>query len=309
MDSGLITLLVIGVLIIIIFFNSLKIVQEYERGVVFRLGRLVGPKGPGPFFIIPIIDRVVRVDLRTLTLEVPTQETITRDNVSVRVNAVLYFKVNDPVKAVVNVMDFVRATLQIAQTTLRSVLGQAEMDELLGQRDKINENLQRIIDQQTEPWGIKVSTVEVKDVELPQNMQRAMARQAEAEREKRAKIINAEGELQASVKLAQAAKIIGSEKQGIQLRYLQTLSEISIEKNSTIIFPLPMDILSMFSGWPNQERQPEVAPPPPAKVEVLEEPLVVETESPPPLPAIAPVDGQTRPINRKRPNRQGMGNR
>jgi len=303
MDSGLITALVIAVLIILIFFNSLRIVQEYERGVVFRLGRLVGPKGPGPFFIIPIIDRVVRVDLRTLTLEIPTQETITRDNVSVRVNAVLYFKVNDPAKAVVNVVDFVRATLQIAQTTLRSVLGQADMDELLGQRDKINENLQRIIDQQTEPWGIKVSTVEVKDVELPQNMQRAMARQAEAEREKRAKIINAEGELLASQKLAEAAKIIGSEKHAIQLRYLQTLSEISIEKNSTIIFPVPMDIISMFSDRSSRESQAEAKPP--AKVEVLEEPTepaVVEPviESPPVLPTI---EGQTRPINRKRPTK------
>ena len=303
MDSGLITALVIAVLVIVIFFNSLRIVQEYERGVVFRLGRLVGPKGPGPFFIIPIIDRVVKVDLRTLTLEIPTQETITRDNVSVRVNAVLYFKVNDPAKAVVNVVDFVRATLQIAQTTLRSVLGQADMDELLGQRDKINENLQRIIDQQTEPWGIKVSTVEVKDVELPQNMQRAMARQAEAEREKRAKIINAEGELLASQKLAEAAKIIGSEKHAIQLRYLQTLSEISIEKNSTIIFPVPMDIISMFSDRSSRESQAEAKPP--AKVEVLEEPTepaVVEPviESPPVLPTI---EGQTRPINRKRPTK------
>ena len=303
MDSGLITALVIAVLVIVIFFNSLRIVQEYERGVVFRLGRLVGPKGPGPFFIIPIIDRVVKVDLRTLTLEIPTQETITRDNVSVRVNAVLYFKVNDPAKAVVNVVDFVRATLQIAQTTLRSVLGQADMDELLGQRDKINENLQRIIDQQTEPWGIKVSTVEVKDVELPQNMQRAMARQAEAEREKRAKIINAEGELLASQKLAEAAKIIGSEKHAIQLRYLQTLSEISIEKNSTIIFPVPMDIISMFSDRSSRESQAEAKPP--AKVEVLEEPTeptIVEPviESPPLLPTI---EGQTRPINRKRPTK------
>jgi uncharacterized membrane protein YqiK len=236
----------------------------------------------------------------------------------VRVNAVLYFKVHDPVKAVVNVMDFVRATLQIAQTTLRSVLGQAEMDELLGQRDKINENLQRIIDQQTEPWGIKVSTVEVKDVELPQNMQRAMARQAEAEREKRAKIINAEGELQASVKLAEAAKIIGSEKQGIQLRYLQTLSEISIEKNSTIIFPVPIDILSMFSGRSTPEHEATLAHSP--KVEALVEPVEAaipavvepavieptpiepEPERPPVLPTI---EAQTRPINRKRPANRG----
>jgi regulator of protease activity HflC (stomatin/prohibitin superfamily) len=246
--EGLIVLGVILVLLLLVFFNSLKIVQEYERGVVFRLGRLKGASGPGWFFIIPFgIDRYVKVDLRTLTMEVPTQETITRDNVSVRVNAVLYFRVFDPVKAIVNVIDFIRATMQISQTTLRSVIGQSELDDLLSRRDKINESLQHIIDEQTEPWGIKVTTVEIKDVELPQPMQRAMARQAEAERERRAKIISAEGELMASQKLAEAAHVMGQEKQAIQLRYLQTLSEISIEKNSTIVFPLPIELLSFFS--------------------------------------------------------------
>ncbi len=205
----LIWLAIFLLLVIIVATNSIKIVQEYERGVVFRLGRLVGPRGPGLFFIIPILDRIVKIDLRVITLEIPTQEIITRDNVSVRVNAVLYFKVYDPSKAVVNVTDFIRATLQIAQTTLRSVLGQSELDELLSKRDKINETLQHIIDEQTEPWGIKVIIVEVKDLELPQSMQRAMARQAEAEREKRAKIIHAQGELQASETLAQAAKVMG----------------------------------------------------------------------------------------------------
>jgi regulator of protease activity HflC (stomatin/prohibitin superfamily) len=248
METPLI-LLVVLIVIISIFFSSLKIVQEYERGVVFRLGRLLGVKGPGWFFIIPFgIDRYVKVDLRTVTMEVPTQETITRDNVSVKVNAVLYFRVADPTKSVVNVIDFIRATLQISQTTLRSVIGQSDLDDLLSRRDKINESLQKIIDTQTEPWGIKVSSVEVKDVELPQSMQRAMARQAEAEREKRAKIISAEGELMASEKLAEAAHIMGQEKQTMQLRYLQTLSEISVEKNSTIIFPLPIELMNFLGS-------------------------------------------------------------
>lgn len=244
--TTLLWLAVIAVFLIFVLANSIKVVQEYERGVIFRIGRLVGAKGPGLFFIIPILDRIVKIDLRVVTLEIPTQEIITRDNVSVRVNAVLYFRVYDPAKAVVNVTDFIRATLQIAQTTLRSVLGQSELDELLAQRDRINEILQRIIDKQTEPWGIKVSTVEVKDVELPQTMQRAMARQAEAEREKRAKIIHAEGELQASETLSEAARIIGQEGQTIQLRYLQTLTEIAAEKNSTIVFPLPIDLITPF---------------------------------------------------------------
>ena len=226
--------------------SAVKVVQEYERGVIFRLGRLIGAKGPGLFFIIPIADRMVKVDLRVVTLDVPAQEVITRDNVTVRVNAVLFFRVFDPEKAVVAVTDFVRATHQIAQTTLRSVLGQSSLDELLSQREEINMKLQQIIDEQTEPWGIKVGIVEVKDVELPQSMQRAMARQAEAEREKRAKIIHASGEFEASKMLTDAAGVIGSEPAAIQLRYLQTLTEIAAEKNSTIVFPIPIEVLSLI---------------------------------------------------------------
>ncbi len=235
-----------GVLLIFVFIiasAAIKIVQEYERGVIFRLGRLQGAKGPGLFFIIPIIDRMVKVDLRVVTLDIPAQEAITRDNVTVKVNAVAYFRVLDPSDAIVQVEDYRRATWQIAQTSLRSVLGQSELDELLSHRDRINHQLQQIIDEQTEPWGIKVSIVEVKDVELPPTMQRAMARQAEAEREKRAKIIHAEGEFQASKQLSQAAGIIGQEPAAIQLRYLQTLTEIAVEKNSTIIFPVPIEYL------------------------------------------------------------------
>ncbi len=223
---------------------ALRIVAEYERGVIFRLGRVIGAKGPGLFWIIPIVDRMVKVDLRVVTLDVPTQEAITKDNVTVKVNAVCYFRVVDPVAAVVNVSNYLLATQQIAQTTLRSVLGQSELDELLAERDKINHQLQRIIDEQTEPWGVKVSIVEVKDVELPATMQRAMARQAEAEREKRAKIIHAEGELQASQTLAEAAGIMATQPGALQLRYLQTLTEISAERNSTVIFPLPIELLS-----------------------------------------------------------------
>ena len=221
---------------------SFKIVQEYERGVIFRLGRLAGPRGPGWFFIIPFIDRMVRVDLRVVTLDVPTQEAITKDNVTVKVNAVVYFRVMDPASAIVKVEDFRRATWLISQTTLRSVLGQSVLDDLLANREVINQNLQRIIDEQTEPWGIKVTTVEVKDVELPQTMQRAMARQAEAEREKRAKIIHAEGEFAAAQQLSAAARVISESAGAMQLRYLQTLTEIASEKNSTVIFPVPLDI-------------------------------------------------------------------
>src|SRR5215216_2876649 len=226
---------------------AVKVVQEYERGVIFRLGRLVGARGPGLFLIIPIADRMVKVDLRVVTLDVPAQEVITRDNVTVRVNAVLFFRVFDPEKAVVAVTDYVRSTHQIAQTTLRSVLGQSNLDELLSQREEINLKLQQIIDEQTEPWGIKVGIVEVKDAELPQSMQRAMARQAEAEREKRAKIIHAEGEFQASQQLAEAAEVIHRNPVTIQLRYLQTLTEIGVEKNTTVVFPLPLDFLEAFS--------------------------------------------------------------
>jgi regulator of protease activity HflC (stomatin/prohibitin superfamily) len=248
--DNVIGLLAFLIPLIVVLFSiasaAVKIVQEYERGVIFRLGRLVGARGPGLFFIIPMVDRMVKVDLRVVTLDVPAQEVITRDNVTLRVNAVLYFRVFDPEKAVVSVTDFVRATHQIAQTTLRSVLGQSGLDELLSQREAINMRLQQIIDEQTEPWGIKVGIVEVKDVELPQSMQRAMARQAEAEREKRAKIIHASGEFEASKTLSDAARIIGSEPATIQLRYLQTLTEIASERNSTIVFPIPIEILSLI---------------------------------------------------------------
>jgi len=219
------------------------VVQQYERGVIFILGRLIGAKGPGVFWVPPIITRMIKVDLRIVTLTVPPQEVISRDNVTIKVTAVLYFYVVDPNAAVVNVMNFIQATTQIGQTTLRNVLGQSELDELLAQRNKINLELQAIIDEHTERWGVKVTAVEIKDIELPQSMQRAMAKQAEAEREKRAKIIHAQGELQASSQLAQAAEMIGSQSGALQLRYLQTLTEIAVEKNSTIIFPLPIDII------------------------------------------------------------------
>jgi len=240
--------LALGVLVVGLglLASAVRVVQEYERGVIFRLGRLVGAKGPGLFFIVPFIDRMVKVDLRTITLDVPTQEAITSDNVTIKVNAVAYFRVIDPQLAIVQVEDFRRATWQIAQTSLRSVIGEAHLDELLAQRDRINDKLATIIDQATEPWGVKVSQVEVKDVELPPTMQRAMARQAEAEREKRAKIIHAEGEFQAAQQLREAASTMASEPTALQLRYLQTLTEISAEKNSTIIFPVPIDILDAF---------------------------------------------------------------
>jgi regulator of protease activity HflC (stomatin/prohibitin superfamily) len=234
--------------LIVIASAAIKIVQEYERGVIFRLGRLIGAKGPGLFFIIPFIDRMVKVDLRVVTLDVPAQECITRDNVTVKVNAVAYFRVVEPTSAIVQVEDYKRATWQIAQTTLRNVIGQSELDELLAHRERINTKLQQIIDEQTEPWGVKVSIVEIKDVELPATMQRAMARQAEAEREKRAKIIHAEGEYQAAQTLAQAAETIGRVPAAIQLRYLQTLTEIATEKNSTIIFPVPVEFLRGLAG-------------------------------------------------------------
>ncbi|RLG59083.1 MAG: slipin family protein [Candidatus Hydrothermarchaeota archaeon] len=232
-------------LILVIFFivsSALRIVREYERGVVFRLGRLIGAKGPGLIILIPIIDRMVKVDLRTITLDVPTQEVITKDNVPVKVNAVVYFRIIDPEKAIVQVEDYLAATSLIAQTTLRSVLGQSELDELLAEREKINMNLQKIIDQQTDPWGIKVMTVEVRDVELPENMKRAMAKQAEAERERRAKIINAQGEYQAAELLAKAAEIIGKHPAAIQLRFLQTIREAAAERGTNIVIPLPIDL-------------------------------------------------------------------
>ncbi len=231
-------------LLVILALSAIRVVQQYERGVIFVLGRLIGAKGPGLFLVPPLISRMSKVDLRIVTLTVPPQEVITRDNVTIRVTAVVYFYVVDPIAAVVNVVDFNQATTQIGQTTLRNVLGQSELDELLAERNKINRDLQVIIDEQTERWGVKVTAVEIKDVELPETMQRAMAKQAEAEREKRAKVIHAQGELQASTQLAQAAEVIGSQPAALQLRYLQTLTEIAVEKNSTIIFPLPLDLLA-----------------------------------------------------------------
>jgi regulator of protease activity HflC (stomatin/prohibitin superfamily) len=244
-DFGSLTVLaVIVVLALVIAISSIRIINEYERGVVFRLGRLIPLKRAGLNFIIPFgIDRLVKMDLRVITLEVPPQEIITHDNVTAKVNAVIYFQVIDAQKAVTQVLNFINATSQIAQTTLRAALGQATLDELLANRDKINQNLQKIIDEQTEPWGIKVTVVEIKDVELPSTMQRAMAKQAEAEREKRAKIINAEGEFQASQTLANAAQVISSQQGALQLRFLQTLVEIGYEKNTTIVFPIPIDLI------------------------------------------------------------------
>jgi regulator of protease activity HflC (stomatin/prohibitin superfamily) len=246
MSGTVVGIIIVIFLVLIIIPMTVKIVTEYERGVIFRLGRLVGAKGPGLFLIIPFIDRMVKVDLRVVTMDVPSQEVITKDNVTVRVNAVVYFRVVDPESSVVKVLDHIRATSQISQTTLRNVLGQSELDELLTQREKLNQMLQKIIDEHTDPWGVKVSTVEIKEVELAEEMKRSMAAQAEAERERRAKIIHAEGELQASEKLAQAAAIIGREPATIQLRYLSTLTEIASEKNSTIIFPLPIEMFKAF---------------------------------------------------------------
>jgi regulator of protease activity HflC (stomatin/prohibitin superfamily) len=235
-------------LAIVVLANAVRVVREYERLVVFRLGRLVGERGPGLVLLIPLVDRAVKVGLRTVTMDVPPQDIITKDNVTVKVNAVIYFRVVSSAEAIVEVENYLYATSQIAQTTLRSILGQAELDELLSEREKLNQALQQVIDRQTEPWGIKVSTVEVKNVDLPQEMQRAIARQAEAERERRAKVINAEGEYQAAARLAEAAAIIGREPAALQLRYLQTLAEIATENNSTTIFPVPVDLLKAFMG-------------------------------------------------------------
>lgn len=239
-------LIISGILLIPLLPFSVRIVAEYERGVIFRLGRLVGAKGPGLFILLPFVDRMVKVDLRTITMDVPSQEAITKDNVTVKVNAVVYFRVVDPNLTVTRVANYINATSQIAQTTLRSTLGQSDLDELLGEREKLNIELQRMIDEQTDPWGIKVSVVELKDVELPQSMQRAMARQAEAERERRAKIIAADGEFQASERLRDAASVMAQEPITVQLRYLQTLTEVAAENNSTIVFPIPIDLISMF---------------------------------------------------------------
>jgi len=239
--------IVIIALVVLYLLNAIKVLREYERGVIFRLGRVLAkPKGPGLIFVFPPIDRIVRVSLRIVVMDIPPQDVITKDNVSVKVNAVVYFRVMDPQKAVLEVQDFLFATSQIAQTTLRSVLGEVDLDELLSEREKLNVQLQEIIDKHTDPWGIKVQLVEMKHVDLPENMVRAIARQAEAERERRAKVIHAEGEFQAADKLRQAADIISGNPQALQLRFLGTLSEIATEKNSTIIFPLPLDLLRAF---------------------------------------------------------------
>src|SRR5438132_8347936 len=247
MAVGLVVLVVVLFLVVLFLISAIKVAREYERGIVFRLGRLFPePKGPGLFLLIPVVDRMVKVDLRTITLNIPPQEVITKDNVPVRVNAVAYFRIVAPKDAIVQIENFMVATSQIAQTTLRSVLGQHQLDELLSEREKINAILQGIIDEQTAPWGIKVSIVEVKDVEIPQSMQRAMARQAEAERERRAKVINAEGEYQASERLKDAALVIEQHPTALQLRYLQTLLELGPSQSTTIVFPAPVDILSTF---------------------------------------------------------------
>ncbi len=274
-------LAVVALFFIIVLFSSIKVVQEYERGVVFRLGRLVGARGPGLILLIPFLERMQKVDLRTVTMDIPAQEVITKDNVTIRVNAVAYFRVLDPNASVVNVADFIRATSQIAQTTLRSVLGQSALDDLLSERESINQQLAKIIDEQTEPWGVKVSIVEVKDVELPQSMQRAMARQAEAEREKRAKIIHAEGEFQASQQLSEAADIINQNPVTIQLRYLQTLTEIGAEKNTTVVFPLPIDMIGQMLGTASSDGSGDGTP---STSPSQQEPRRVPRQAPVPRP-------------------------
>ncbi len=265
-----------GIIIVLAFFvlialgSSVRVLREYERGVIFRLGRLIATKGPGLILLIPLVDRMVKVDLRTVTLNVPPQEVITRDNVPSRVNAVAYFRVTDSNRAIVEVENYLVATSQIAQTALRSVLGKAELDQLLSDRERLNEELQRIIDESTEPWGVKVTAVEIKDVEIPEQMQRAMARQAEAERERRAKIINSEGEFQAAQKLTDAADIISTNPASLQLRYLQTLLEIGSNQNTTVVFPLPMDVLEPFlggGGGGGERPKPKPGPRPVAPVE------------------------------------------
>ena len=238
--------IILAIFALIVLFSAIKILREYERGVIFRLGRLIDQKGPGLILLIPFIDRMVKIDLRTVTLNIPPQEVITRDNVPTSVNAVCYFRVVDSNRAVTEVENYLIATSQISQTSLRAVLGKAELDEILAERERLNESLQKIIDEQTEPWGVKVTTVEIKDVEIPGDMQKAMARQAEAERERRAKIINSEGEFQAAEKLTQAADIISENPASLQLRYLQTLLEIGSNQNTTVVFPLPMDLLEAF---------------------------------------------------------------
>ena len=254
--------LYLGILIVIVIILSqaIRIVKEYERGVVFRLGRVVGAKGPGLIILIPIIDRMVKVSLRTINMDVPAQEVITSDTVPIKVNAVIYFRVIDPVKAIISVENYITATSQIAQTTLRSVLGERDLDTFLSQREKINQTLQQIVDEQTDPWGIKVTTVETKDVELPENMRRAMAKQAESERERRAKVIHAEGEFQASEKLVQAAERMSTQPLALQLRYLQTLGIIAADKNTTTVFPFPMDLVKPFLDIFNRHQESTAKP-------------------------------------------------
>jgi regulator of protease activity HflC (stomatin/prohibitin superfamily) len=257
MDAALIAILTILVILALLLFSAIRIVQEYERGVIFRLGRVIaGAKGPGLFFIIPFIDRMVKVNLQTVTMNVPAQDVITRDNVTVRVDAVIYFKVIAPVKATVNIQNYMFGTSQVSQTTLRSVCGTAELDELLSERERLNSEIQRIVDDLTEPWGVKVELVEIKDVNLPSEIQRAMARQAEAERDRRAKIINAEGEFQAAQKLSDAAAVIAEHPIAYQLRMLQTVTEVAAEKNSTLVLPIPIELLGPFrSAFPADEEK------------------------------------------------------
>lgn len=253
-------IVVIVVLVVLFLANAIRILNEYERGVIFRLGRVVNAKGPGLILLIPLIDKMQKVSLRLITADVPTQDVITRDNVSVKVNAVIYFQVIDPVKAIISVENYLYATSQLSQTTLRSVCGQAELDDLLAERDKINAHIQEILDRHTDPWGIKVSVVELKQIDLPQEMQRALAKQAEAERERRAKVIGAEGEFQASAKLAEAAQVLQTAPVSIQLRYLQTLREIATENNSTTVFPIPVDLFKPFislAEWMDEKKRKE----------------------------------------------------
>jgi regulator of protease activity HflC (stomatin/prohibitin superfamily) len=244
----------VGILILVgiflaILFSAIRVLNEYERGVIFRLGRIIDVKGPGLIFLIPVIDKMIRVSLRTITMDVPPQDVITRDNVSVKVNAVVYFRVMDPNKAIVEVENYMYATSQLSQTTLRSILGQEELDDMLAEREKINNRIQEVLDKNTDPWGVKVSHVEIKHIDLPQDMQRAIARQAEAERTRRAKVINADGEFQAAAKLAEAAEVLSKNPIGLQLRYLQTLAEIATENNSTTVFPVPIDIFEPFKKF------------------------------------------------------------
>ena len=294
MGVGLVIAAVLGVLLLIILAAAVRILREYERGVIFRLGRLIAQKGPGLIILIPFIDQMVRVDLRTITLNVPPQEVITKDNVTARVNAVAYFRVVDPNKAITDVENFLLATSQIAQTTLRSVLGKAELDSLLAERERLNVELQQIIDEQTEPWGVKVTTVEMKDVEIPQEMQRVIARQAEAERERRAKVIAADGEFQASAKLSQAADIMSRNPATLQLRYLQTLLEMGVNQNTTIVFPLPIDLLKAFV--PNSGPATTAPASPGSSIDPDDMPPPIDPDDLPPAdPGPPPEPGQPLP--------------